>query len=399
MVLVYVCAFLLKYTQLGAINVRVSTGKTPASPYEYGSFGKFLQTSGFGYVFVHVEFEWDVFPPPLPLQLTMAAPSVQRPSQTAPHQPTTTMDTWVWTTMQTHTNTFFWSATVTCALVSTAWPAVDFPWAALVTHRLSVCLCSSGQEPFHRRPILSHLHHIAIRIGDTLPHDWPNQFRNLHRTNLHYVNHTWMRLRCWFQEGARFLVWCHRDEQKKQHWDQSTEDHFHFCVRIIWKLQRNPWRCDLNEHVCVIKEKNILNADVHLIDQIVTPVNWKPLTPPWLPRLSSLPSLHQSDLWTVLDEAGRSLWAPWRRMTTTHWTTLTQTKTLSAQRYASSLLFNTNRKWPFCLMAVGDNVLSLFQKFLCVSDLARKDKRILSKKYQIYFWWEHWWLITSTAEE
>lgn len=27
------------------------------------------------------------------------------------------------------------------------------------------------------------------------------------------------------------------------------------------------------------------------------------------------------------------------------------------------------------------------QKFLCVSDLARKDKRILSKKYQIYFWW------------
>lgn len=48
--------------------------------------------------------------------------------------------------------------------------------------------------------------------------------------------------------------------------------------------------------------------------------------------------------------------------------------------------FNTNRKWPFYLMAVGDNVLSSFQKFLCVSDLARKDKRILSKKYQIYFW-------------
>ena len=54
---VYVFAFLLTYTQLGAINVRVSTGKTPASPYEYGSFGEFLQTSGFGYVFVRVEFE------------------------------------------------------------------------------------------------------------------------------------------------------------------------------------------------------------------------------------------------------------------------------------------------------------------------------------------------------
>lgn len=39
---------------------------------------------------------------------------------------------------------------------------------ALVTHRLSVCLCSSGKEPFHRRPILSHLHHVAVRIGDTL---------------------------------------------------------------------------------------------------------------------------------------------------------------------------------------------------------------------------------------
>lgn len=33
-------------------------------------------------------------------------------------------------------------------------------------------------------------------------------------------------------------------------------------------------------------------------------------------------------------------------------------------------------------------VLSLLQKFLCVSDLARKDKRVLSKKYQIYFWWD-----------
>lgn len=30
--------------------------------------------------------------------------------------------------------------------------------------------------------------------------------------------------------------------------------------------------------------------------------------------------------------------------------------------------------------------LPLLQKFLCVSDLARKDKRVLSKKYQIYFW-------------
>lgn len=30
--------------------------------------------------------------------------------------------------------------------------------------------------------------------------------------------------------------------------------------------------------------------------------------------------------------------------------------------------------------------LCLLQKFLCVADLARKDKRVLRKKYQIYFW-------------
>ena len=27
-----------------------------------------------------------------------------------------------------------------------------------------------------------------------------------------------------------------------------------------------------------------------------------------------------------------------------------------------------------------------FQQYLCVADLARKDKRVLRKKYQIYFW-------------
>lgn len=26
------------------------------------------------------------------------------------------------------------------------------------------------------------------------------------------------------------------------------------------------------------------------------------------------------------------------------------------------------------------------QQYLCVADLARKDKRVLRKKYQIYFW-------------
>lgn len=30
--------------------------------------------------------------------------------------------------------------------------------------------------------------------------------------------------------------------------------------------------------------------------------------------------------------------------------------------------------------------LLYFQQYLCVADLARKDKRVLRKKYQIYFW-------------
>lgn len=101
----------------------------------------------------------------------------------------------------------------------------------------------------------------------------------------------------------------------------------------------------------------------------------------------------------------------------THWMTSTLTKTLSAQRSASSFQMNTIStlkrqlavvEQQTCEMAVPSGpkcvqtdpvspsqcgtevsrflVLSLLQKFLCVSDLARKDKRVLSKKYQIYFW-------------
>lgn len=92
--------------------------------------------------------------------------------------------------------------------------AVSFLRAALVPHRFSVCLCSSGQEPFKRRPILNHLHHIAIRIGDTLPHNWLNQFRDLHQTNQHYVNHTSMRLRYRYLAVARLLICWHWNEQR-----------------------------------------------------------------------------------------------------------------------------------------------------------------------------------------
>lgn len=204
-----------------------------------------------------------------------------------------------------------------------------------------------------------------------------------------------MTLRCWFQGGARFLVWCHWNEQKK--------------TTLRSKYQRSlPLLCSKYLKNCKEILEGVMWMNMFASLKNFRPANWSDchsselkasysaVTPS---SFVSLPSLHQSDHWKALDEAGRSLWAPWRRMTTTHWTTLTRTKTLSAQRHASSLLLIQIGKWPFYLMAVGDNVLSSFQKFLCVSDLARKDKRILSKKYQIYFWWEHWRLITSTAEE
>ncbi|XP_070292768.1 SID1 transmembrane family member 2-like [Salvelinus sp. IW2-2015] len=34
----------------------------------------------------------------------------------------------------------------------------------------------------------------------------------------------------------------------------------------------------------------------------------------------------------------------------------------------------------------SDRTVVRTKKYLCVSELARKDKRVLSKKYQIYFW-------------
>lgn len=143
-----------------------------------------------------------------------------------------------------------------------------------------------------------------------------------------------MRLRCWFQGGARFLVWCHWNEQKK--------------TTLRSKYQRSlPFLCSKYLKNC----KEILEG-VMWMNMFASLKNFRPAN--WSDRHSSelkasysavtpssfvpLPSLHQSDRWKALDEAGRSLWAPWRRMTTTHWTTLTRTKTLSAQRHASSLL-------------------------------------------------------------
>lgn len=67
-----------------------STGKTPASPYEYGSFGEF------GACFIiYVASLCELKAISASFQLTTAARWAQRPSRTAPRLLTTTTDTWV----------------------------------------------------------------------------------------------------------------------------------------------------------------------------------------------------------------------------------------------------------------------------------------------------------------
>uniref|UniRef100_A0A8C7JXA3 SID1 transmembrane family member 2 n=1 Tax=Oncorhynchus kisutch TaxID=8019 RepID=A0A8C7JXA3_ONCKI len=94
-----------------------------------------------------------------------------------------------------------------------------------------------------------------------------------------------------------------------------------------------------------------------------------------------------------------------RRMTMTRWPTSTRTRTSSAPRSAPPLYLSSipspstapplciTQYYPYPLLFLLSFSLPmkllwslvLLQKYLCVSDLARKDKRVLSKKYQIYF--------------
>lgn len=150
---------------LGFLKVCVFTGKTPASPNEYGSFGEYLKKQTFSLcdVIVWLPMNEESSPP----QPTTAAQWVQRPLPTAPLQLTTTMDTWVWANRDSH-------ILFSLFLVFLAHSAERLEHGFLAAphpHWFSVCLCSLGQEPFKRRPILNHLHYIAIRIGDTLPYN------------------------------------------------------------------------------------------------------------------------------------------------------------------------------------------------------------------------------------
>ncbi|KAM6334411.1 SID1 transmembrane family member 2 isoform 16-T16 [Alca torda] len=77
--------------------------------------------------------------------------------------------------------------------------------------------------------------------------------------------------------------------------------------------------------------------------------------------------------------------APSRRTTTTRWPTLTMTRMSSAPRCVPPCAPCAP---PGCSPPAGASPSTClsFQQYLCVADLARKDKRVLRKKYQIYFW-------------
>lgn len=108
LVCVCVCGICLDCYLFGFFKVCVSTGKTPASPYEYGSFGECLwEWVGLYNVFVWLLMNSHFSPPHL--QLITAAQWVQRPLPTAPLQLTTTTDTWVWAGKQTHTSFLLFS--------------------------------------------------------------------------------------------------------------------------------------------------------------------------------------------------------------------------------------------------------------------------------------------------
>lgn len=91
---------------------------------------------------------------------------------------------------------FFWPVTVSLQYISVAWLAGRLLQTALIPHWFSMCFCLSGQEPFKRRPILNHLHHLAIHIGDALPYNRLNQFWDLQQTNQPSMNHTSMTCSC-----------------------------------------------------------------------------------------------------------------------------------------------------------------------------------------------------------
>lgn len=111
--------------------------------------------------------------------------------------------------------------------------------APLVPHSSSVCLHSIGQEPFKRRPILNHLHHIALRIGDTLLHFFYNHSPDLFQTNPHSFNHTWMKT------GKRLHWsspnWKPDDNECTKSKNQQSFRYFYFKIFGIPQISYEYW--------------------------------------------------------------------------------------------------------------------------------------------------------------
>ncbi|KAM6334423.1 SID1 transmembrane family member 2 isoform 28-T28 [Alca torda] len=130
--------------------------------------------------------------------------------------------------------------------------------------------------------------------------------------------------------------------------------------------------------------------------------SWRPWTrPAWT---QDMPAASPTPSWAVLPTtatvtapSGSARWRTWpvgrawtrsapsRRTTTTRWPTLTMTRMSSAPRCVPPCAPCAP---PGCSPPAGASPSTClsFQQYLCVADLARKDKRVLRKKYQIYFW-------------
>lgn len=137
---------------------------------------------------------------------------------------------------------FFWPVTLSLQYISIALLAGRLLQTALIPHWFSICFCLLGPEPFKRRPILNHLHHLAIYIGDALPYNSLNHSWDIQQINQSSMNHTSMTCSC--QQMDRFLI--------SWQWSEQQND---IEIRIFWlicvsgKLGRNSKTCYLFEHL------------------------------------------------------------------------------------------------------------------------------------------------------
>lgn len=171
------------------------TGKIPASPYEYGSFGE-SSADVLPWISLWL-FKLRFF---FFYQRTTAARWAPRPSLTAPHQPTTTTDTWVGAQTEPGAPPLAHQSPCEAAL----WPVVRFSATilSLLIRKGAFQTLTVPRSPSRRsRP---HRWHPATQSPS-------NQTQDLVPTNQHCANHTqiWFKFQRWAQI---LMTWCNPDE-------------------------------------------------------------------------------------------------------------------------------------------------------------------------------------------